>query len=107
MMERREFIALLGGAAAWPVTTWAQQPEHVRRVGVLIALTENDPEGQLRAQAFRQGLQQLGWIEGRNLHIDYRWPGAEVAFGVLRDPNPATRVKRGQHLPNPNGEAAN
>ena len=77
-MKRRQFITLLGGAAAWPLSARAQQGERTRRIGVLIALTENDTEGQLRVQAFRQGLQQLGWVEGRNLHIDYRWPGADA-----------------------------
>jgi putative ABC transport system substrate-binding protein len=66
---------LLGGsaAAAWPVVARAQQPERVRRVGVLMSGGERDPESQLRMGAFREGLQKLGWAEGRNLHIDYRW----------------------------------
>jgi hypothetical protein len=64
---RREFISLLGGVAvAWPRTARAQQGEQMRRIGVLIAgLTENDSEGQLRVAAFRRGLQNIGWIEGR------------------------------------------
>jgi len=75
-VRRREFITLLGGAAAWPLAASAQQGEQVRRIGVLIAgLTENDSEGQLRMSAFRRGLQNLGWIEGRNVHIEERWPG--------------------------------
>src|SRR5262249_11615573 len=76
-MKRREFITLLGGAAvAWPLAARAQQGEQVPRVGVLIAgLTEKDSEGQLRMAAFRGGLQNLGWIEGRNVHIEERWPG--------------------------------
>ena len=75
-MRRREFILLLGGAAAWPLAARAQQGERMRRIGVLIAgLTENDSEGQLRMAAFRRGLQNLGWVEGRNVHIEERWPG--------------------------------
>jgi putative ABC transport system substrate-binding protein len=73
MMKRREFIALLGGAAAWPVAVRAQQPERMRRIGVLMLYPENDPEGQLRATAFRQGLQKLGWVVGRNVQIDFQW----------------------------------
>jgi putative ABC transport system substrate-binding protein len=76
-MKRREFITLLSGAAAvWPLAARAQQGEQMRRIGVLIAgLTENDSEGQLRMAAFRRGLQNLGWIEGHNVHIEERWPG--------------------------------
>jgi ABC-type uncharacterized transport system substrate-binding protein len=76
-LRRREFLNLLGGAAAWPVTGRAQQAEHVRRIGMLIANAESDPEGQIRAAAFRQDLQKLGWTEGRNIRIDYRWDAAE------------------------------
>jgi ABC-type uncharacterized transport system substrate-binding protein len=73
-MKRREFITLLGGAAAtWPVLARAQQRERVRRIGVLMALAANDPDAQVRITAFVQGLQQLGWVDGRNVHIDTRW----------------------------------
>jgi putative tryptophan/tyrosine transport system substrate-binding protein len=73
-MQRREFITLLGGAAAaWPLAARAQQPERTRRIGVLMLYPENDPEGQLRATAFRQGLQKLGWVVGRNVQIDFQW----------------------------------
>jgi putative tryptophan/tyrosine transport system substrate-binding protein len=78
-MQRREFITLLGGAAAWPLTTRAQQPERMRRIGTLLAgLTENDPVGQLRMAEFRRGLENLGWIDGRNIEVDARWPGASA-----------------------------
>jgi putative tryptophan/tyrosine transport system substrate-binding protein len=76
-MKRREFITLLGGAAAWPLAARAQ-PERVRRIGVLMHLSENDPEAQARIRALLGGLQQLGWIEGRNLRIDYRYGAADV-----------------------------
>jgi ABC-type uncharacterized transport system substrate-binding protein len=73
-IERREFITLLGGAAAaWPVAARAQQGERMRRIGVLMNLAADDPESQRRMTAFVQGLQQLGWTDGRNLQIEYRW----------------------------------
>jgi putative ABC transport system substrate-binding protein len=78
-MKRRDFITLLGGAAAaWPLAARAQQPERIRRLGILMAIAENDPEGQQRVAAFVQGLRELGWTEGGNIHIDYRWAGADV-----------------------------
>jgi putative tryptophan/tyrosine transport system substrate-binding protein len=73
-MKRREFITLLGGAAAaWPLAARAQQPERIRRVGVLMLYAENDREGQVRAAVFRKALENLGWTLGRNLQIDYHW----------------------------------
>jgi putative tryptophan/tyrosine transport system substrate-binding protein len=72
-MRRREFITLLGGAAAWPLTARAQEPERVRRIGVLMASAADDSESQARIAAFLQGLQQLGWADGRNVRIDTRW----------------------------------
>jgi putative ABC transport system substrate-binding protein len=73
-MKRREFITLLGGAAAsWPIAARAQQPDRVRRIGVLMGFAENDPETNKRLTAFRQGLEKRGWYEGRNVHLDYRW----------------------------------
>ena len=77
-MKRREFITLLGGAMAWPFAARAQQGDGMRRMGVLTALAESDPEAQLRMAALRQGLQSFGWTEGRNIHIDYRWPGGSA-----------------------------
>jgi putative ABC transport system substrate-binding protein len=74
MMKRREFITLLGGAAAvWPLAARAQQPERVRRIGVLMNFAADDPEGQARITAFVQALQQAGWTDGRNVRIDTRW----------------------------------
>jgi putative tryptophan/tyrosine transport system substrate-binding protein len=75
-MRRRGFIAFLGDAAAWPLATRAQQADRVRRIGMLFGLAENDPESPLRLAAFRQTLERLGWKEGVNLRIDYRWGGA-------------------------------
>jgi putative ABC transport system substrate-binding protein len=73
-MRRREFITFLGGAAAaLPLAARAQQADRVRRIAVMIALPENDPEAQANAVALREGLQQLGWTEGRNIRTDYRW----------------------------------
>ena len=73
-MGRREFITLLGSAAAaWPIAAGAQQGERVQRIGVLINVAENDPAGQRRIAAFLQRLQELDWVEGRNLRIDMRW----------------------------------
>jgi putative ABC transport system substrate-binding protein len=76
-MQRRDFITLLGGAAvAWPLAAQAQQSDQVRRIGMLIGYAENDPEIQARIAAFRQGLGRLGWTEGRNVRIDYRFAPA-------------------------------
>src|SRR5262249_50300762 len=73
LMNRREFISLLGGAAAaWPLAARAQQ-ERMRRIGVLMLYPENHSEGQLRAKAFRQGLEKSGWVDGRNVQIDFQW----------------------------------
>jgi hypothetical protein len=75
-MKRREFVTLLGGAAAaWPLAARAQQHEYVRRVGVLNYLAADDPDSSPRVAAFAQALQGLGWLDGRNIQIDYRWGG--------------------------------
>jgi putative tryptophan/tyrosine transport system substrate-binding protein len=74
MMKRRAFITLLGGATvAWPLAARAQQAERMRRIGVLMSLAADDPQGQARLAAFQQALQQLGWSDGRNVRIDVRW----------------------------------
>ena len=76
-MQRREFITLVGGAAvSWLLVARAQQPERMRRIGVLVNLAEDDPEAQAQHLAFLQGLQQLGWADGRNVRIDTRWTAA-------------------------------
>jgi putative tryptophan/tyrosine transport system substrate-binding protein len=77
-MNRREIITLLGGTTAWPLAARAQQPEQVRRIGVLMILAADDPEGQARLAAFAQGLQELGWTVGRNVQIDYRWGAGDA-----------------------------
>jgi putative tryptophan/tyrosine transport system substrate-binding protein len=77
-MRRREFITLLGGAAAWPLTASAQQRERMRRIGVLMNFTSDDSESQDRLAAFVQGLQELGWTVGRDLQLDYRWGAGNV-----------------------------
>src|SRR6478736_4921090 len=78
-MRRRDFISLLGGAAvAWPIAARAQQRERMRRIGLLINLAADDPESQARRAAFQQGLQQLGWIDGRNVRIIARWGAGDA-----------------------------
>jgi putative tryptophan/tyrosine transport system substrate-binding protein len=72
-MRRREFVSALGGAAVWPLVARAQQAERVRRIGVLINLSENDPMGPGFVAVFQQQLQELGWVDGRNARIDIRW----------------------------------
>ena len=76
-MRRRQFIAGLGSAAAWSLAARAQQADRVRRIGVLISLNENDPEGQRRYSAFTQALRDSGWTDGRNAHMDLRWGGVD------------------------------
>src|SRR5262245_19607662 len=76
-MRRRDFITLVGGAA-WPLAARAQQGERMRRIGVLMALAESDSEAQAWVAAFREGLQKLGWAEGRNIRIDTRWAALEA-----------------------------
>jgi putative ABC transport system substrate-binding protein len=77
-MHRREFITLLGGAAAWPLATRAQQPERMRRIGVLVPYDENDSEAGRRLSALTQALADLGWTEGRNLRMYLRWHGGDT-----------------------------
>jgi putative ABC transport system substrate-binding protein len=77
-MNRRNFITLLGGAAAWPLATRAQQRERMRRIGVLMPLDESDPEGKRRVSTFTQALAGLGWTDGRNVRMDLRWGGPDT-----------------------------
>src|SRR6516225_6476493 len=72
-MRRREFITLVGGSVAWPLAARAQQTGQMRRLGMLLPFAKDNSEGQARIAAFLQALQKLGWTEGRNLHIEYRW----------------------------------
>jgi len=76
-MKRREFITLLGGAVAWPVSARAQQPDR-RRIGILMAVGADDLDRQARIATFLQGLQQLGWTDGRNIRIDNRWSASNA-----------------------------
>ena len=77
-IRRREFFAALGGAAAWPLAARGQQGQRVRRIGVLLAANENDPESKARISAFTQALAGLGWTDGRNVRVDVRWYGDEI-----------------------------
>jgi putative ABC transport system substrate-binding protein len=84
-MKRREFITVVGGAAAaWPIIVRAQQTERIRRIGVLMAHAETDPEYRDYLAAFREGLKRLGWTEGRNIQIDTRWGALDDAEVRLR-----------------------
>src|SRR5437868_9049630 len=83
MLRRRDFITVLGSAAAaaWPIAVRAQQVERMQRIGVLMSVAADDPEGQARIAAFLQGLQQLGWTDGRNVRIDTRWAAGDADRG--------------------------
>src|SRR5436305_8060432 len=76
-LRRRDFIAAFGGATAWPLAGRAQQGDRVQRIGMLMPLDENDPEGKFRYSAFTQALAGLGWTDGRNVRIDLRWAGGD------------------------------
>ncbi len=82
-VRRREFITFLGGGAAWPLAARAQQGERVRRIGVLMGLPENDPDTNARLAGFQQELERLGWSEGGNIRIDYRFAPAGAQAPVL------------------------
>src|SRR4051812_24627633 len=78
MIGRREFITVLGGAAAaWPIAARGQQPDRIRRVALLLGIGEDDAEARSRVRAFQQGLRDLGWSEGRNVHIEYRFAASD------------------------------
>jgi putative ABC transport system substrate-binding protein len=78
MIPRREFITLLGGVAAWPLAAQAQQPQRMRRIGVLMQFDENDPLSKSIVSAFTQSLADLGWANGRNVRMDLRWAGGDI-----------------------------
>jgi len=78
-IARRKFVAALGAAAAWPLTAQAQQAEPMRRIGMLNGVNADNPEGQAQKAAFLQGLQQLGWTDGRNVRFDIRWAAGNAA----------------------------
>src|SRR5215467_7046022 len=78
-MRRREFIILLGGGIAYSLVSRAQQPDRVRRIGFLLTLAEDHPVASIRIQAFRQRLQELGWTEGGNIQIDYRFAAGDIS----------------------------
>jgi putative ABC transport system substrate-binding protein len=83
-MHRREFITLISGAVAiGPLTAHAQQPDRKRRIGVLMGIADSDPEAKPRVEAFQKGLQDLGWTEGHNVHLDYRWTAGDPDRTVL------------------------
>ena len=75
---RRELLAALGGAAAWPLAARAQQAERIRRIGVLMAVAESDADVRSGVALFQQSLQEFGWKDGRNIRIDYRWGDADA-----------------------------
>ena len=83
-MRRRDFLGALGAAAAMPLAARAQQPERVRRIGVLMNFAADDPEGQARITAFVQALQHAGWTDGRNVRIDTRWVGDRRSLSLDR-----------------------
>src|SRR5262249_49994933 len=78
-VKRRAFITLLGGAAAWSVSARAQQPDRMRRIGILMSVAADDPIGRARFTAFQKGLQQLGWDDGRNVRLETRWSEGKPA----------------------------
>ena len=77
-VRRREVNKLLGGAVAWPLVARAEPADRMRRIGVLMGVAKNDPEGQARVAAFEQGLADLNWADGRNVRIEYRWAAGDV-----------------------------
>ena len=86
-MKRRDFIKVVGGVVGWSLAARAQQPDRMRRIGVLMAIAAEDPESKARLAAFTQGFQQLGWIAGQNVQIDYRSTAgnAEICVNMLEN----------------------
>jgi putative ABC transport system substrate-binding protein len=91
-MRRREFVAGLGGAAAWPLAARAQQGNRMRRIGVLMGYDENDPEGKLRLSAFIQALANLGWTDGRNVRMELRWGGGDIRIDTCISRGPTLAI---------------
>src|SRR5262245_23986952 len=77
-MRRRDFLSVIAGATAWPLAARAQQADQLRRIGVLSLLAETDPQAQVDDAAFRKRLNDLGWVDGRNIRVDYRWGAGNV-----------------------------
>jgi len=101
-MKRREFISLLGGAAAaWPLAVRAQQPDRLRRIGVLMGTAESDPDQKAMVSVFTRALEDLGWKEGANIRIDRRWAASDVA-GLRTQASELARLG----LDSPDGRAA-
>jgi hypothetical protein len=94
-MRRRDFLTLLGGAAGWPFAARAQQPERMRRVAVVMQYVETDAQGQLRAAAFREGLEKAGWVSGRNISVNYLWGvmDSEWSRGIIQAVGPMLKVE--------------
>src|SRR5262249_12479877 len=82
-MRRREFITLIGGVIVWPLAARAQQPDRMRHIGVLTPFAEGDQEAKAWLTAFQEGLQQLGWMQGRNVSIDYRWASDRLQINAV------------------------
>jgi putative tryptophan/tyrosine transport system substrate-binding protein len=107
-MKRRDFIKLLGGAATWPLAARAQQPDRLRRIGILMNWAADNPEGQDRLAAFHQGLQELGWNVGRNVRIEHTVTALQhisrtlpIVFAAVADPVDAGIVDSLAHPGNP------
>ena len=90
-MQRREIIALLGGAAVWPLVARGEQGDRIWRIGYFTGTSADDPESKARRTAFEQGLQQLGWTQGRNVRIDYRFAGGDAATSRKQAEEPRSR----------------
>jgi putative ABC transport system substrate-binding protein len=101
-MNRRDVITVLGGTAVvWPLAAHAQQVGGVRRIGVLMDLVESDPQAQARIAALRQGLQSLGWTDGRNIRVDYRWSASDPGLARTYASELVALKPRKHYLPPP------
>jgi putative ABC transport system substrate-binding protein len=100
-VRRREFITLFGGAVVWPLAARAQQPDRLRRIGVLMGTAESDPDQKAMVSVFTRALEDLGWKEGANIRIDRRWAASDVA-GLRTQASELARLGLGS----PDGRAA-